>query len=981
MISVERDGTIEVATGQGTLRFSKVLCREGTPLSQNELFALGIRPGVRLPSPSALAKKALSDLDRQLAKHEIFWSKRLPELLPLELGLERSPGSSPKPIRIPLRLSTSLTPSDFVALACAWAARVTGQLRFDIAYRFPRLASLFRQAPHLLSEFAPLRVELDESLSFSDFRQKIEKERAQIEERAPYRRDLYPRIPHAIRPRWEFGVAIVDEELPSPSSPIPLLFTFLSSSNEAFICFDSSLFSLTSIEEHAERFLVLVDAALKAQGTPVIHLPILSEGEKKKLLDNQSLKPISPRCIHEIIEASVDQHPQKTAVVFENQTITYRELDEASNQLAHFISQRSLEPDDRVAIFLPRSIEMVIGVLATWKAGAAYLPVDPSYPEERIVFYLEDSEAKLILTIEALLERLRPEWREKAICLDRERSAIMEMPKGRPSPKAKPSHLAYLIYTSGSTGTPKGVMVEHRQVANFFEGIDAVIPHDPPGTWLAVTSLSFDISVLELFYTLARGFTVVIAGELEKSFTSHSPIRHRRIGFSLFYFASDDDEKRGAEKYRLLFEGARFADKRGFEAIWTPERHFGAFGGLYPNPSVISAAIAAITERIHIRAGSCVLPLHHPIRVVEEWALVDNISGGRVGISFASGWHPIDFVLRPENHANAKQIMLRDIETVRRLWRGEGVEFEGPTGKVSIRTRPRPVQKELPIWITAAGNPETFVAAAKAKAGVLTHLLGQSFEEVKEKIALYRRTWKECGHEGEGHVTLMLHTFVGEDDEKVREIVREPMKNYLRSSINLIAEHAWSFPAFKRHAKEGVRFEDNFASLSPEDAEALLDHAFERYYETAGLFGSQKRALEIVERCKAIGVDEIACLIDFGVDTDTVLKHLEFLDALRKRAEPRPNLDENDYSIPAQIERWGVTHLQCTPSMARMLLEDEATRLALGRISHLFIGGEALPGALVSRLKEVTSATITNMYGPTETTIWSSTAPAKAVEG
>src|SRR5690606_18932073 len=157
---------------------------------------------------------------------------------------------------------------------------------------------------------------------------------------------------------------------------------------------------------------------------------------------------------------------------------------------------------------------------------------------------------------------------------------------------------------------------EHRNVANFFAGMDRVIEPDAERkVWLAVTSLSFDISVLELFYTLARGFVVVLASDEDRVAVSGGGraegARGRKIDLSLFYFASDEGE-RASEKYRLLLEGARFADEHGFSAVWTPERHFHAFGGLYPNPSVASAALAVITKRVKIRAGSCVSPLHHP---------------------------------------------------------------------------------------------------------------------------------------------------------------------------------------------------------------------------------------------------------------------------------------------------------------------------------------------------------------------------------
>ena len=259
--------------------------------------------------------------------------------------------------------------------------------------------------------------------------------------------------------------------------------------------------------------------------------------------------------------------------------------------------------------------------------------------------------------------------------------------------------LAYVIYTSGSTGQPKGVMVEHRNVTNFLEAMDRQLGVVAGGAWLAVTSLSFDISVLELLWTVTRGVKVVLYAEEHRaaSGTVASTNADKAIDFSLFYFSAAGDAERPGktDKYRLLIEGARFADAHGFTAVWTPERHFHAFGGLYPNPSVTGAAIAAVTTRVGIRAGSCVLPLHHPVRVAEEWSVVDNLSNGRVGLSAAAGWQPDDFVLRPESYREAKATMFRDLDTVRRLWRGETIAMRGPRGDVQVRCLPRPVQAEL----------------------------------------------------------------------------------------------------------------------------------------------------------------------------------------------------------------------------------------------------------------------------------------------
>jgi natural product biosynthesis luciferase-like monooxygenase protein len=548
----------------------------------------------------------------------------------------------------------------------------------------------------------------------------------------------------------------------------------------------------------------------------------------------------------------------------------------------------------------------------------------------------------------------------------------------------RPDNLAYVMYTSGSTGRPKGVLVEHRNVVNFFTGMDQCIDVDPAGrnVLLAVTSLSFDISVLELCWTLARGFKVVIYAERHRPSVEltagkgTSPMR-----FGLFYFASDEGE-RAEDKYRLLIEGAKFADQHGFVSVSTPERHFHAFGGLYPNPSVAAAALATITQRVQLRAGSVVLPLHHPIRVAEEWALVDNLSHGRVGISFASGWQPVDFVIRPENYRDRYTKLYEQIEVVRKLWRGEQVEFQDADGALrAIRTLPRPVQQELPVWVTTAGHSQTWISAGRIGANVLTHLLGQSIDEVAGKIRLYRQAYRAAGHAGDGSVTLMLHTFVGDDLETVRETVRKPMTDYLASAVSLVRDVASSWAAFKRKA-DGTTADvpHDLSRLSADDLQDLLAFSFERYFSSSGLFGTPEQCATLVRHLRGIGVDEIACLIDFGIDTDTVLDHLGHLNQLRILCEnevamtvPEPAPASGRETIAALIRDHGVTHLQCTPSLATMIVADDEGRAALGRLQTIMVGGEAFPVALARELRAATSATLINMYGPTETTIWSAT--------
>jgi natural product biosynthesis luciferase-like monooxygenase protein len=740
--------------------------------------------------------------------------------------------------------------------------------------------------------------------------------------------------------------------------------------------YNSDLFDAATVERMAAHYVTLLEAAVADPSRRISELALLSERERETLLvEWNATRADFPRdrCLHELFEAQVERTPDAVAVVCEEKTLTYGELNARANQLARRLRAQGAGPESRVGIYVERSLEMMAALLGVLKAGGAYVPLDPSYPRERLSLMIADAGLSVLLTQPQLADRL-PAGDARVLRLDADWDTFAAEETTNLARGARPDNAAYVIYTSGSTGKPKGVMVTHRNAVNFCAAMDACVERAPQPVWLAVTSISFDISVLELLWTLARGFKVVLQTDdgaaAEEVGAADRETEARPMDFSLFYFASAEDE-RAADKYRLLLEGARFADRHGFAAVWTPERHFHAFGGLYPNPAVTSAAIAAITERVQIRAGSVVLPLHSPIRVAEEWSVVDNISRGRVAVSFASGWHANDFVLAPENYAGRKEIMLKGIETVRALWRGEAVVLPNGVGKeTSVRILPRPVQPELPVWLTAAGNPETFQTAGETGAHLLTHLLGQTPEELAQKIEVYRAAWRRARPGGgEGRVTLMLHTFVGEDVEAVRERVRVPFINYLRTSLDLVRNLA---------RQRGVDIDAQ--DFTAEQLESLLANAFDRYFETSSLFGTPATCLRLINKLKAIGVDEVACLIDFGVEVDAVIEGLTHLDQLRARSNRNP--DEHapaDYSVPAQIARHAVTHMQCTPSMAKMLTLDARGAAALKSLRQLLIGGEALPLPLARQLKELTAARLRNMYGPTETTIWSATHPLDAI--
>ncbi len=746
---------------------------------------------------------------------------------------------------------------------------------------------------------------------------------------------------------------------------------------EAVLEYCTDLFSQARMESMLAHYLKVLEVMVEDLNTPVASVPILPREEQQailKIATGTATAYPENRCVFQLFEQQVVSTPDTSALAFHNDSLSYHELNARANQLAHYLVKHGVGVDDLVGVMLDRSFDMVIALLATWKTGAAYVPLDPTYPKDRLVYMADDAELALVVTQSDYANYLPG---EKLLQVDLERSRIdVESDNNLEIPCAS-SSLAYVIYTSGSTGRPKGVMVEHRNVVNFFAGMDERIAHDSPGVWLAVTSISFDISVLEIFWSLCRGFKLVLyAGDDLKAGEVATRYPAQPIAFSLFYWNFVKDEaSREADKYKLLLESAKYADKNGFEALWTPERHFGAFGGLYPNPSVIGAALAATTQNIGIRAGSCVVPLHSPIRIAEEWSVVDNLSNGRAGLSIAPGWQPNDFVIKPENHARAKEIMFDSVETIQQLWKGEAVTFAGPKGDVEVRTYPRPIQEKLPIWVTVAVNPDTFRQAGSIGAHVLTHLLGQDIEKVAENIRLYRSAWKEAGHAGDGQVTLMLHTFIGDDEAQVRDVAQQPMMDYLESAVSLVKAAAWHSPAWKQ-VSEGTEqtMDEFFNNISDEDRDSLLAFAFDRYYNHSGLFGNVERCVERADQLKEIGVDEIGCLIDFGIETEKVLAHLHYLSQVKEAANP-PQSDgaDKDYSIAALIERHNVTHFQCTPTMANMLASDQQMHHALGCLSHMMVGGEAFSSQLAVKLRSLVKGQVTNMYGPTETTIWSTT--------
>jgi natural product biosynthesis luciferase-like monooxygenase protein/amino acid adenylation domain-containing protein len=889
--------------------------------------------------------------------------------------------------------------------------------------------------------------------------------------------------------------------------------------------YSSSLFDATSAQRIAEHFQCVLAGMLADENARCSELPLLAADQQRTLLtefNNTNVAWPAPEFVHRQFEILARMQPDASAVVMDGAQLSYAELNARANRLAHRLIGLGIRPDERAAIYLERSIDMLVAILGVLKAGAAYVPLDSAYPEERLAFMLDDSAPRVIITQRELCTSL-PARQLLQIVLDSdaEIAALAALSVTNPVPAVlglDSRNLAYVIYTSGSTGIPKGVMVEHHSLCASTRARAQVYTSYP--RFLLFSAVAFDSSVAGIFGTLCHGgclvlldrtngqdprlvakairehrittllcipsfahlvvedmigaghgelATIIVAGEacpvtLVRSIAGMTPAialyneygptestvwatvhpcldtplhsavsigrpiantqihildgrcqpvpigvtgelyiggaglargylnrpelsgerfvdnpfahgtrlyrtgdlgrwradgtidyvgrndfqvklrgfrielgeiearlracagvrdsvvavredgngdkrlaayligdetaaRDNKMAFSLFYFGADNYAR--DNKYKLFLGAAQFADQNGFEAVWTPERHFNEVGALYPNPALLSAALATVTHNIHLRAGSVVSPLHHPVRIAEEWSVVDNLSAGRVGISLASGWHPRDFILAPKNFSERKEIMGQHVDALRTLWRGEAVAFDDGNGKsVPIQLFPAPVQSQLPLWITSAGNPETFVMAGRLGTNVLTHLLGQSIEDVAKNIALYRAALAEHGFDpAAGRVTLMIHTFVGEDFDATLERARKPFQDYMRAHLGLLK------PLLKS-------LDVPVDEVSEEHVEGITAFAFERYSRHASLIGTVQSCLPVLNALRAAGVDEVACLIDWmnGEDALSGLPHLQQLHASSWKTVHDPKLllaqlktSVPDYMLPSSF--------------------------------------------------------------------------------
>jgi amino acid adenylation domain-containing protein len=278
------------------------------------------------------------------------------------------------------------------------------------------------------------------------------------------------------------------------------------------IDFNADIYDNSTIERWMSHYETLLSGILDAPETPIADLPLLSREEWKRMViewNSNSLPLRETQCVTDLFENMASDCPDATAVTFKNQSISYRQLNQGANQLAHHLKSMGVGPESLVGICMDRSVDLIVGLLGILKAGGAYVPLDPMYPTERISFMLEDSGANVVLT-QSRLKNLFLDRDVSYVCMDTDLKQITPRETSNLGSQCRRENLAYVIYTSGSTGKPKGVAIEHRSVLAFIEWAKTVFTKDEMAGVLASTSICFDLSVFEIFVTLAMGGRIVL---------------------------------------------------------------------------------------------------------------------------------------------------------------------------------------------------------------------------------------------------------------------------------------------------------------------------------------------------------------------------------------------------------------------------------------------------------------------------------------
>jgi len=418
----------------------------------------------------------------------------------------------------------------------------------------------------------------------------------------------------------------------------------------ASLAYNTDLFETETIDRMLRHFQMLLETVCVSPGRRLSELSLLTEAERQQVLvdwNDNRVDQHNDLCIHQLFETQVERTPDAIAVVFQDEQLTYEQLNHRANQLAHHLRTLGVGPEIPVGIYLKDSLEIVLGLLGTLKAGGVYVPLDPAYPKERIAFMLEDANVPVILSEERLLTQL-PGHSAKVVFLDSDWEALARESTVNPVCTTIPTNLAYAIYTSGSTGQPKGVLVSHASIANHCRTVQRYYELDPSDSVLQFASLSFDLSLEQILPTLIVGARLVMMG----TDVLHTTDFHKKVaafGLTVLNLPTGYWQELAREWADLkelvpniqpkVFIVGGEAMLPEFLELWrrTPKSSVRLINAYGPTETTITATAFDVTSRLHERQILQRIPIGRPLPNRESYIL--NKYGNPVPVGIPGELH------------------------------------------------------------------------------------------------------------------------------------------------------------------------------------------------------------------------------------------------------------------------------------------------------------------------------------------------------
>jgi amino acid adenylation domain-containing protein len=532
---------LKISTSSYEIALRELQTLEGKPLSISDLVKrFGLQVGCRFQDIDLELAKRIEKFDSLIAKHEAFWVERLASLQPLAIPYAKRSLSPAKQkryasVKMPVldevikfleERHPTWNSGDFLLAAfVGYLARIGGTACFDIGFRDVELGGERVGTAGFFADYVPCHLEINLEQSFEEIFETVREQVVLTKQHKTYARDAVVRYPQ-LRSVSELGseqifpvvierVEKLDDHQASPGNE--LTFIISEDGKECGWFYNAEALDGDSVARMVEQFTIFLQGIVTDSSQNLAYLPLLSKEDRHKILvewnDTAADYP-KDKCIHQLFEEQVERTPYNVAVVFEDQKLTYRELNARANQLAHYLQKLGVGPEVLVGICVERSLEMILGLLGILKAGGAYVPLEPTYPQERLAQLVIDSGMPLLLTQEKLVVRL-PENKPHLVCLDADWELIIQESEENPNSDVKGSNLSYVIYTSGTTGEPKGVMIEHKSVLNLAMALNKTVYKEQEKDQLNVSfngSLAFDTSVKQIIQLLF-GHTLEIIPE------------------------------------------------------------------------------------------------------------------------------------------------------------------------------------------------------------------------------------------------------------------------------------------------------------------------------------------------------------------------------------------------------------------------------------------------------------------------------------